>query len=304
MNSSEIKTFRLICNGNEKLTAIAKALKKSNSWCSEILGELEKHGFIDKLNIKRNRIYQVSERDYARKLRNLLTSMPAIKFEDFLHETKLDILCFTIYSEKSTNLIADTLKQSRKNIQNHTTSLIKRMLIKKANRKIVFNKETWPGLYEFLASYRNYSDINGFTLWKFKEEILFESQQENDAQKTGFSAFYKYGVPVLTISNTFYIGKNKINKASIFIHALKKTSIDARELSLLLAFFIKNKLNEKKHELSLLAEKYDCPERLEELINIYENKAKQDENSQLPSISREALANIMNQYGVKKWLMK
>lgn len=304
MNSSEIKVFKLICNGYNKLNAIAKSLKKSDSWCSEILTELEKHGFIDKINTKRNRIYRISERDYAQKLRNLFTSMPAIKFEDFLHETKLDILCFTIYSEKSTTLIAETLKLSRKNIQNQTTYLIKRMLIKKVNKKIMFNKETWPILYEFLASYRNYSDINGFTLWKFKEEILFESQQELDAQKTGFSAFYKYGVPVLTISNTFYISKDKIDKANIFIHALKKQSIDARELSMLLAFFIKNKLNEKKYELAILAEKYDCQERLKELINIHENKAKQNENNQLPPISRDALANMMKQHGVKKWTMK
>ncbi len=301
MNNSEIKVFRLICNDNSKLTDIANALKKSNSWCSEILAELEKHSFIIKINAKRNRVYQVSTRDYAQKLRSLLISMPAIKFEDFLHETKLDILCFVLYSEKSTQIIAGTLKSSRKNIQNQMTYLIKRMLVRKANRKIVFNKEAWPLLYDFLSSYRNYDEVNGSLLWKFKNEMIFESQQEQVMQKTGFSAFERHGIPVLTITNSYYSGTDKLNKASIFIHALKKRAIDMRELSMLLAFFIKNRLFEKKKELTMLAEKYDCPERFNELVDIYEKKSERYDNKSLPSVSRETLSNMLVQYGVKKW---
>lgn len=304
MNSSEIKVFRIICNGHSKLTEIADALKKSNSWCSEILAELEKHGFITKINTKRNRTYQVSTRDYAQKFRSLLISMPAIRFEDFLHEAKSDILSFVLFSEKSSYLIADTLKLSRKNIQNHATYLIKRMLVRKANRKIVFNKEAWPLLYDFLSSYRNYDETNGFLLWKFKNEIIFESQQEMDIQKTGFSAFQQYNIPVLTITNTYYSGTDKLNKAHIFIHALKKHAIDARELSILLAFFIKNRLFEKRKEVAMLAEKYDCQERLNELVNIYEKKSERYNNKSLPSVNRETLSAVLMQYGVKKWQMK
>ncbi len=302
MNNSEIKVFRLICNGHSKLTEIADVLKKSNSWCSEILAELEKHGFITKINTKRNRVYQVSTRDYAQRLRSLLVSMPAVKFEDFLHETKSDILSFVLYSEKSTQLIADTLKLSRKNIQNQVTYLIKRMLIRKANRKIAFNKEAWPLLYDFLSSYRGYDEINGFTLWKFKSEIIFESHQEFNMQKTGFSAFSQHGIPVLTITDTYYSGTDKLNKLSIFIHALKKQAIDVRELSILLAFFIKNKLVEKKKELTMLAEKYDCQERFRELIDIYDNKPEKHEV--LPAVSIEELSNMLMQYGVKRWSVK
>ena len=73
---------------------------------------------------------------------------------------------------------------------------------------------------------------------------------------------------------------------------------------MLLAFFIKNRLFEKKKELAIMAEKYDCQEKLKELVNIYEKNSERYDNKTLPSVNRKTISSMLMHYGVKKWPMK
>ena len=76
LTKSMLKIFKLIIHKGSTLRQLAKEMKKSVNWTSEIVSDLEREGFVAKGlsdRATRSRItFHVAETEYALKLRDLI----------------------------------------------------------------------------------------------------------------------------------------------------------------------------------------------------------------------------------------
>lgn len=88
-----IRVFSYVVKGENTLTKLAQALKKSIYWTDIVMNDLEKEGFIIKNRnyiIRGSRILvEVAHTPHALKLKELLFEYSGISFEDLITESKL-----------------------------------------------------------------------------------------------------------------------------------------------------------------------------------------------------------------------
>jgi hypothetical protein len=132
--------------------------------------------------------------------------------------------------------------------------------ILKLDNRYVMNRNIWPRLYEFLIELDKFErnidkrvPANAIIYYKNEKEIVFSTNEKIDAAVTGFSAYYRYGIKILSPTADYYLPKKKVSKKEIFMHSLYIAEKDRniRNLIYTALFYLKFKkeLSGIKHHI-------------------------------------------------------
>ncbi len=301
LNKPMIRAFTKIAHGTNNIEELATTLGKSPNRTVEIIGDLEKEGFVKKIDnysIKGSRkILWVANTPHATKLKEIIFEYSTIKFEDILSDSKLLFLASLCEDWTDMKTATKLSKITKYMVDRYKSMLKNRGIIIRKNNLYKINEKAWPLLKEFLINYKNYSQIMGVVKWKYQDEIIFEVDNEDliKGNTTGFYSYKDYGVEVGTISALCTEPKRKISKEEVFVHSLFELD-DPRTLHLALTFYIKNKLDYNK--VILLAMKYGKYSMFENFFKLIKTKEERVKFDYLPTFDRKDFIRIANMYGV------
>lgn len=297
-----LKVSNLVIHGFETIESLAGNLKKSKNWVSEILTELEKEGFISKkreFGLRKSRIQiTLANTPYALKLKDLMLEYNTIDFSTILSGVKIDLLTALCLDWKDLKTASAQAGISLSTASIYIRPLINRGILQRQKVLYKINRTAWPLLYEFLKEYRNFALLNGTVKWKYKDEILFEIDNESlkKGVYTGFYRYKDYGVKVNVVKALCYMPEKQLSKEEIFVHSLFEVN-DSKTLYLALTFFLKNNLSRKKAEKIVV--KYDLYTKFNNLLRILDSKEEKISVEGLPSFERSDFRRVANLYGVK-----
>jgi len=293
-----VKTLVQIVKDNVSIKDIAKILKKSENWVSEIITKLEKEGFVTKQRLGLKKTLSLSTTSHAQLFKEMIYKQKA-NYSEFLYGERVRILAFIADNPKTTECIAKELKISRKYVQNVIPDFLSRGMISKQKLKLTLSKKGWPQLVDFLLAYRNYSELKAGLLWKFEDEIVFLVNEESEIKGTitGFNLYKNYKIKHYPVKIMCYLPKKKLTKEELFVHSLLGISDDIRLFKLAVAFYLKNKMNLTK--LKYLAMKYNTEDQLNDILHTITSKEEIIELKTVMNIKRKNLNETLSMYGVK-----
>ena len=298
LTKSELKALTRIFKGDSTRKELAKSLNVTVNRLSPLLECLKYMDFIEITRKNRNLIIRPSKTQHAYLFKKLLILEPGTKYEDFLYGLNFKLLSYCLHSRKPIENIARQLNISKKTVMNRSLHLRNRQLLNKKDRMLMFNKQTWPDLYDFLTACRNYAKHVNNILWKFEDEMIFEvSKEEIQGTLTGFSAYPLFKVPMNVIKYACYLPAKKLSKEEVFIHSLLQIRKETRLLELAAVFYYKNKLI--KNKLYNLAIKFDCLDKLQDFYAVLKTKQGEVETATLPLASSEGINEMLNTYGAR-----
>jgi len=252
-SNTELKVLRELSLGKKDVSELAKALKKSKRQIHRLLNRLIDEGFV----LRSNGSLIPTKTIYTNLLLQLLLEFPNIIIP--LSNSGIKIYSALLEAKSVQELIEET---SFKHyiIYNKLNLAINISIIKKENGKYILNKNLWPKLIEFLEALKKHEEMtdkrvpsNSIIYYNDDEEIIFSIKEEYDATPTGFSAYGKYSIKILLLTNYYYLPKKQLTKKQIFEHSLKITEKDRsiRNLIFIALFYLKykNELLIIKHEI-------------------------------------------------------
>lgn len=305
LTKSMIKTLIAVMNGSDTLEKLRDSLKATKSWAARTAEKLEKAGFVDKSRKGISMKIQPAATTHAVAFKEMYFDKPYRKYEGAFSGRNLDILMCIASSPKTAKTIGEMLKVQPRAARLRLRHLASAALISKTGGKYALAKD--ERLRDFLKSLNKFPTEKGNLLWKFKDEMLLKVRSPGDVKGrlTGFNRYDEYGVKVLAPAYLCYVGKAALNAESVFAHSLYEIE-DARTLALALAFYAKNRLYRKAKlkKVRLLAERFDVPELLEEVVSTCERFKKLPagsfiRNERLPSIDVGEIRREFEMYGVK-----
>ena len=302
LNKGMIQAFTNIVRGSNSIEKLAFVLKKSYNRTVEIVQDLEKEGFVIKINnynlTGSRKIIDLASTSHAIKLKDLIFEYSTVRFEDLLSDSKLLFLVALSDDWINIDMVSELTQVSKYMISRYTSMMKNRGLIIQENKLYKINEKAWALLVEFLKAYKNYAIIKGHVKWKYQEYILFEVDDNSLIQGslTGFVRYEDYGIKIHTIKSLCLLPEKKLTKEEIFIHSMFEIN-DPRTLHLALVFYIKNNLKYKKVILlAMKYGKYTIFNNFIQLLKVKEGKIKIDT---LPVFDRKDFIRIADLYGVK-----
>lgn len=226
LNYTELRIFEEVSKNLEIPLNSIKVV--SRSLVSTYLNKLIRNGFIE----KKGRKFSLSSNQFVRILANMLSEDQTII--EVLANEGIPILAHLI---KNPGLNASELSKeigiSKSSIYPYLRNFLKRQILKKEKAKYLFNKKIWENLYQFINLYTHHYILGQFKKVPKNACIYHESPYEiifslaydfNDAQKTAFSVFDKYGIKIRE-RERFYrfdrLPEKKISIQTIFLDSLK-----------------------------------------------------------------------------------
>ncbi|MEK6946409.1 MAG: hypothetical protein AABX32_02280 [Nanoarchaeota archaeon] len=250
---TELKVVSELGKGNREVSEIAKALKISPSQSYRIAQKLCQKG-ISSLS---EGAIQPEMKTHVNLFLKLLSK--AANLSSPLSGTGLQIY-LTLLEPKTT-------KEIEKETGLHRTTVLKKIkqgrkmsLLLIENKKYRLNEKIWPDAKEYFIELKKYEDsidqripVNSVIYFKNTEEIVFSNKENIDAEKTAFSAYSKFGIELLLITNYYYLPKKQLAKKEVFMHSLMvaEKGNDARDLIFVALFLAKYKkeLSKVKHQI-------------------------------------------------------
>ena len=240
---TELKVISELGKGNWKISEIAKALNISSSQIYRLAQKLRKKRI---LSLSEG-ILQPEMKTHVNLLLKLLSN--AANLSSPLSGTGLQIY-LTILEPK-------TIKDIEKETGLHKTTILKKInqgrkmsVLLIENKKYRINEKIWPDAKECFIELKKYEDsvdtripVNSIIYFKNIEEIVFSNKESNDAEKTAFSAYNKFGIGLLLITNYYCLPKRQLTRREVFIHSLyvAEKSQDIKNLIFIALFLAKYK---------------------------------------------------------------
>ena len=250
---TELKVISELGKGNESISEISKALKISSSQIYRVAQKLCQKGI---LNLSEG-VLQAEMKTHVNLLLKLLSK--AANLSSPLSGTGLQIY-LSIIAPK-------TIKEIEKETGLHKTTVLKKInqgrkmsLLLIENKTYRINEKIWPDAKECFIELKKYEDsvdaripVNSVIYFKNKEEIIFSNKKNIDAEKTAFSAYEKFGIELLLITNYYCLPKRQLTKLEVFMHSLyvAEKNQDTRDLIFVALFLAKYKkeLSGIKHRI-------------------------------------------------------
>jgi predicted transcriptional regulator len=226
LNSTQLRILELIAINNKvkskDITFITKSL------VSAYLNQLLEQGFLEKLKNE----FTISSNRFARILSNLLIEDSTLK--KILVNEGIPILMILSNRENQTlEDISRELGLNKSSIYPYIRNLLSRQIVNKEGRSIIFNENLWNNLFQFISLYKNNYVLSQFKKVPNNAKIYYESPYEivfslatdfKDANKTAFSLFNKFGIPLME-KEIFYrlddCARKKLNVRTILLDALR-----------------------------------------------------------------------------------
>lgn len=244
-SKTELGVVSQMGEGNKSIVGIAKALNMSSSQAYRIARKLSGKGI---LNMKKG-VLQPEPKTHVSLMLNILSSAPKLAVP--LSGTGLNIYASLLEPK--------TVKDVERVTGLHKTTVLKKInqgrkmsLLIIENKKYRVNEKVWHNVRDCLLEMRKFDEcvdsripVNSVIYFKNDKEILFSSREETDAEKTAFSAYGKYGITILGITNYYYLPKKRLSRKDVFMHSLyaAEKENDIRSLIFVALFMAKYRKN-------------------------------------------------------------
>lgn len=277
-SKTELAMISQLGNGNKEVAGLAKALKISASQVYRIAQKLSQKGF---LNLKEG-ILQPEMKTHVNMLLNILSG--AVNLSSPLSGAGLEVYLSLLEPK--------TLKEVEKETGLHKTTVLKKInqgrkmsLLIVKDKTYEVNEKIWPDVREYLLELKKYEEsvdsrvpVNSIIYFKNKEGIVFSIKEDFEAEKTAFSAYQKYGIKLLLITNYYYLPKRNLTKKEVFMHSIyvMEKSQDTRNLIFAALFLAKYKkeLSGIKHPIVENLSKVFLGEKIPRYPSLAEIKAR------------------------------
>jgi len=242
-SKTELEVISHIGNGNKEVIGIAKTLKISISQSYRIATKLSEKGIIR----LKDGILHPEMKTHVNMLLKSLSS--AINLSIPLSGTGIQVYLSLLTPKR--------IKEVEKETGLHKTTVIKKInqgrkmsLLIVEDKTYNLNGKIWPDLRECLYELEKYEEsidfripVNSMIYFKKREEIIFSVKEEIDAEKTAFSAYERYGIKLLLITNYYYLPKRHLSKEDVFMHSLyvAEKNKDAKNIIFTALFMAKYK---------------------------------------------------------------
>lgn len=240
-SKTELNMLSELGNGNKYMSEIAKSLKISASQSYRIAQKLIQKGII---SLKKS-ILLPEMKTHVNLLLKMLSDAPNLIIP--LSGTGLQIYLAVLEPK--------TIREIEKETGLHKTTALKKInqgrrmsLLIIKDRTFKVNEKLWPGVKEYLLELKKYEEsvdmrvpVNSIIYFKNDYEIVFSNKEISDAEKTAFSAYERYGIKLLLITNYYYLPKKRLTKVEVFMHSLyvAEKSKDIRHLIFAALFMAK-----------------------------------------------------------------
>lgn len=249
---TELLVISELGQGNRRVSEIANALKISQSQVYRISQKLSDKGIV---SLSEGTL-QPEMRTHVTMLLNLLSRAPNLSVP--LSGTGLRIYILLLEPkttreiEKETGLHKTTVLQKIRQGRKMSLLLIE-------NKTYRINEKVWPDAKECLTEIKRYDNsidrrvpVSSVIYFKNEEEIVFSTKEDIDAEKTAFSAYEKFGIKLLLITNYYYLPKKHLTKEEVFRHSIyvAEKNQEIRYIIFVALFLAKYKeLSRMKHHI-------------------------------------------------------
>lgn len=243
LSKTELQMLEQVAKGKSSIKEIATALKKSNAQIYRSSQNLRDSDFV---TLSRGMI-EPAKTTHSRLILQLLSRFPNII--NPLADSGIGFFTATCEPKTIKELTEATgLKRTRafwKLKQAKTMSLISIR-----NGGYSLNDAIWPQAKEFLMELKNHEETtdrripsDAIVYHRTDEEIVFSSKTAQDAVLTGFSAYGKYGIELLSQFHDYCLPKKKLTKRDVFMHSLyhAEKEEDARNIAYIALFYLKHR---------------------------------------------------------------
>ena len=244
-SKTELKVLEQVALGKRHVMEVATDLKKDKSQIYRTINNLKKKGFAE----LKEKVIVPSKATHVQILLQELARQPS--FINHLLGCGIKFYTF-ILEPKTVGEIITSTGIKRSTIFYKLKKAMRNSFISKIGNKYQFNGKFWPKICEFLIELKKYEETNdkrtppgAVIYYKSKDEIVFSTKAEADAELTGFSAYGLCGIKLFTVDNTYYLPKKKLTKKEVFLHSLYRAEKEKniQNLILIALFYVKYKKN-------------------------------------------------------------
>ncbi len=254
LSKPQLLVLEQIANGNKEISEIARALKRSEKQIYVIAKKLSDNGIV-RLS---NGTLEPKKTLCVALLLQLLSK--TTNLTPVLADSGIPILT-SMLKPVTLEEIIDETGFKRATIFKKLKQAKMRSIVKKNAATYEINKKLWSSLKDFLEKLKEYESVTDDRIpvgaviyYKKGNEIVFSSKEELDATLTAFSAYERYGIRLLTVTNYYYLPKRKLTKEEILMHSIyvAEKDMDIRNLIFIALFYAKFKKEFKiKHPILL-----------------------------------------------------
>lgn len=235
-----------------RIGELAGRLDKSQGWISDVVAELEKKNLVVKnRRVKLADTYEALLLDQLQDSYNLVKVL-AGKREDILKDMLVDpktagdleLRGFpksTVYKTLKDLKAAGVIRRSAEGF--HITDQTLKSFLKART----------------VSRDRNVYSVDG------EHMLIVKTSEGEEGKPTAFSAFGRYGVEYYPNKGYFYQGDKKLGAENILVHSVLCAE-DKKQMSMCGVFYLKNKGHLDMEKLWKLSEKWNCMERLTDLL--------------------------------------
>ena len=206
---------------------IADALGKSTKQIYRLTADLEKKGILERHRKK----ITASRTSFTPLLMQTIAEHPNLI--DMLADSGLPVF-LALVSEPKKPENGLTIKQLLRETKIKKSALYNKLdqamrvgAVRKREDRFYFNHALWPKLGLFLIEYKQYYHtidaripLGSVIYYKTDKELVFSSEEKQDATLTGFSAYSDFGIQLRLLTNYYYLPKKKLSKRDVFLHSL------------------------------------------------------------------------------------
>ena len=242
-SKTELKVLWRAALGERHVSEVASALKKDVSQVYRVLKNLEKKGFA---TLKQGLITP-SEQTHVNILLQELSRRPNII--DNLSGCGIRLF-IAILEPKSISQIIKETGIKRSTVFQKLKQAGRNSFILLSDKTYALNWKIWPEIKEFFIALKKYEETadarvppGAVIYFKNEREIVFSTQVECDAALTGYSAYERFGIKLLTVDYTYCLPQKNLTKQEVFLHSLYRAEKegDARDFILIALFYLKHK---------------------------------------------------------------
>jgi DNA-binding HxlR family transcriptional regulator len=260
---------------------LAEAIGKSQSWTSEVVGDLEDAHLVERTDgVRLANTYEATL---------LAELLERYALEKVLTGTKEDVLVALLPGPKT---IAELQQQgfAKSTLYQHLNEMQETGAIAHTDDGYAIGDETLRSFLEartrttpFETEYR----ANG-------DRLVATSKDDVDGTPTAFSAFTRYGVDYHPAKTYVYQGDRSLDLEDILIHAVTVAE-NTKQMAMAAVFYLTHRATLESNDLWRLANRWDCVETWADLFAYIDQRAVHQEELFLPW---EEFVELANDYGV------
>lgn len=281
MRRTELQILEQLEKEPLSVTELARLLDKNQGWISELVANLEDQNLATK-----NRTVDLEDNYEAQLLRKLLTDYT---LEDILAGKKEDILK-ALLDEPRTASELETQGFAQSTVYQNLKQLRATGALRETDEGYEISDET---LRDFLTAR---TTAKGTRYTSEGETILrVRSGEDVAGVETAFSAFTRYGVEYYPNDQYRYQdNREELDLEDVLIHAVKLAD-SRRQMGIAGVFYLTHSGSLDNQELWRLARKWDCVERLADLLAFLDQR---DVHQGSLFLSWDEFADLANEYNV------